>query len=33
MDAKTVTLTADQVLRVFHHDEIFLFLGAAFATV
>jgi sigma-B regulation protein RsbU (phosphoserine phosphatase) len=33
MDAKTVTLTADQVLRVFHQDEIFLFLGAAFATV
>ncbi|HZD75632.1 MAG TPA: PP2C family protein-serine/threonine phosphatase [Acidobacteriaceae bacterium] len=33
MDARTVTLTADQVLRVFHHDEIYLFLGAAFATV
>jgi phosphoserine phosphatase RsbU/P len=33
MDAKTVTLTADHVLRVFHHDEIYLFLGAAFATV
>lgn len=33
MDGKTVVLTADQVLRVFHHDEIYLFLGAAFATV
>jgi sigma-B regulation protein RsbU (phosphoserine phosphatase) len=33
MDAKAVALTADEVLRVFHHDEIYLFLGAAFATV
>jgi hypothetical protein len=33
MDAKAVALTADEVLRVFHHDEIDLFLGAAFATV
>jgi hypothetical protein len=33
MDAKTATLTADQVLRVFHQSEIFLLLGASFATV
>jgi sigma-B regulation protein RsbU (phosphoserine phosphatase) len=33
MDANPVLLTADQVLRVFHQDEPFLFLGAAFATV
>jgi phosphoserine phosphatase RsbU/P len=33
MNANTVVLTADQVLRVFHHDEIYLFLGAAFTTV
>lgn len=33
MDAKAVVLTADEVLRVFHRDEIYLFLGAAFATV
>jgi sigma-B regulation protein RsbU (phosphoserine phosphatase) len=33
MDAKAVTLTADQVLRVFHQSEIFLLLGASFATV
>jgi sigma-B regulation protein RsbU (phosphoserine phosphatase) len=33
MDAKAVVLTADEVLRVFHHDEIYLFLGAAFATI
>ena len=26
-------LTASHVLRVFHHDEIFLFLGSAFTTV
>jgi len=26
-------LTASQVLRVFHHDELRLFLGAAFVTV
>ncbi len=26
-------LTASQVLRVFHHDELYLFLGAAFTTV
>lgn len=33
MDAQPVMLTADQVLRVFHRDEVYLFLGAAFATV
>ncbi len=33
MDAKPLLLTTDQVLRVFHHDEIYLFLGAAFSTV
>ncbi|HEY1965793.1 MAG TPA: PP2C family protein-serine/threonine phosphatase [Acidobacteriaceae bacterium] len=33
MDAKAVGLTADEVLRVFHQSEIFLLLGAAFATV
>jgi phosphoserine phosphatase RsbU/P len=33
MDAKTGVLTADEVLRVFHRDEVYLFLGAAFATV
>jgi phosphoserine phosphatase RsbU/P len=27
------TLTASEVLRVFHHDELHLFLGAAFTTV
>jgi hypothetical protein len=26
-------LTANEVLRAFHHDEPFLFLGAAFNTV
>ena len=26
-------LTAAQVLRTFHHDELYLFLGAAFTTV
>jgi sigma-B regulation protein RsbU (phosphoserine phosphatase) len=33
MDAKAVVLTADEVLHVFHRSEIFLLLGAAFATV
>lgn len=33
MDAKAVVLTADEVLHVFHQSEIFLLLGAAFATV
>ena len=33
MDAQPVMLTADQVLRVFHRDEVYLFLGSAFATV
>src|SRR5579859_5155542 len=33
MDAQPIVLTADQVLRVFHRDEVYLFLGAAFATV
>lgn len=33
MDAKAATLTADQVLRAFHRDEVYLFLGAAFATI
>jgi phosphoserine phosphatase RsbU/P len=33
MDAKSVVLTADEVLHVFHQSEIFLLLGAAFATV
>ena len=33
MDAKAVVLTADEMLRVFHQSEIFLLLGAAFATV
>jgi sigma-B regulation protein RsbU (phosphoserine phosphatase) len=33
MDPQPVMLTADQVLRVFHRDEVYLFLGAAFATV
>jgi sigma-B regulation protein RsbU (phosphoserine phosphatase) len=33
MDAKVVVLTADEVLHVFHRSEIFLLLGAAFATV
>ena len=33
MNANTMVLTADQVLRVFHHDEIYLFLGAAFTAV
>lgn len=31
--ATPLLLTADQMLRVFHRDEAFLFLGAAFATV
>jgi sigma-B regulation protein RsbU (phosphoserine phosphatase) len=33
MDVQPVMVTADQVLRVFHRDEVYLFLGAAFATV
>lgn len=33
MRAIDTELTASQVLRVFHHDELYLFLGAAFVTV
>lgn len=32
MHAADPQLTASQVLRTFHHDELFLFLGAAFTT-
>jgi phosphoserine phosphatase RsbU/P len=33
MDGSTPHLTADHVLRVFHRDELYLFLGAAFITL
>ena len=33
MFALDAQLTASEVLRAFHHDEPFLFLGAAFNTV
>jgi sigma-B regulation protein RsbU (phosphoserine phosphatase) len=33
MDAGNPQLTAAQVLRTFHHDELYLFLGAAFTTL
>ena len=33
MYADDPQLTASQVLRTFHHDELFLFLGAAFTTL
>jgi len=33
MYASDAQLTASQVLRAFHHDELYLFLGAAFTTV
>jgi phosphoserine phosphatase RsbU/P len=33
MDAGNPQLTAAQVLRTFHHDELYLFLGAAFITL
>jgi sigma-B regulation protein RsbU (phosphoserine phosphatase) len=33
MYASDPQLTASQVLRTFHHDELFLFLGAAFTTL
>jgi sigma-B regulation protein RsbU (phosphoserine phosphatase) len=32
MDGTTPQLTAEHVLRVFRHDEVYLFLGAAFTT-
>ncbi len=32
MNGNDAQLTASQVLRVFHHDELYLFLGAAFTT-
>src|SRR5689334_12522731 len=33
MHAGDPQLTASQVLRTFHHDELYLFLGAAFTTL
>src|SRR3954447_10231079 len=33
MSAADAQLTASQVLRTFHHDELYLFLGAAFTTL
>ena len=33
MYASDPQLTASQVLRTFHHDELYLFLGAAFTTL
>ena len=33
MYAADPQLTTSQVLRTFHHDELYLFLGAAFTTL